>query len=797
MAGLRVTPSKTTMPDKPPRWHDNPVLVRAFQTTVSNLITCLDRGTVLDRIEAALYHLFPDEIVEVWLVEDAVATLQRSYGYDEQRRKALKPIRVAIEEAPTFQEAVETGSSVHHQDTTIVAEHLEHPPTIRACVTTPLIHGGAPAGLVSVASTTPNALSGDRVQLLAALAPIAAQSLQNADRYAAEQQAKQEAQAKAEALQRQCDQLMALTNIDRQILTMSDSPEGVMRAILDHALTLMHLEKGVIVLVRENGEPEFIHGRGIKNMAATQRLIMTYWAKEHAVHQKQGPNSCVAVNRIREMPERFAAWAKQEDIRALLTVPLWIRESLVGRITLLDTRFRAWTDKEQEMAQMLANQAAIAVDKAILTQRLRRRLHEAEVLNRALQATNPSLDPEDMLSSICRETQNVLNVPWVAAGIVEGHYLHRIAEARDPAFAPLSWDKVDLRKVPALQRALDNQKMLIFEKVREEAPELAQQLLKDGDHSAIFVPLTLRDSGPDDVTTAVLCTEVAHDYRTETFSQDDVRLVQLIAAAVTPTLESARLFREVEHARAQVEEAYIQLQRQDEVKSQFIQNVSHELRTPLAIVKGYTDLMVEGEFNQHQDPILSQAVEALHTQTDNLVRLVEAITTLDHMVEISALDTVPQSIEPLCQASIKTHWQKALRRKMEILPEIQPPLPPVDLDRPQMLRALNHVLDNALKFNREGGKIWMRAYAREGYVWIEVEDEGIGLPKAELDRIFDRFYQVNGTSTRRHGGMGLGLSVVREVVTRHKGRVWASSDGESLGTTITIKLPIYEAEEAS
>jgi signal transduction histidine kinase len=804
------------MPAGSSTWQDDPDLIRAFQSAVSALVTNLDRETILDQILAALHRLLPADAAEVWLVKDATATLCRSHGCACQVDDAGEPLRRNVNDVHYLRAAAEDGHPIHRRHA-IAAPAVDNvasakAPTeagnltdafdydfeVGAYVTTPLIHGDDLVGFANVASADAHAFDEATLRILSALAPVAAAALHNAALYAAERQAREEAQAQVDTLRQERDQLIALTQIDRQILAMSDSPEEVMRAILDHALGLMHLKKGIIVLVRDNGEPEFIHGQGLKDMAETQHLMMTYWQQEHTMHQGRGPEGYVALDRIRDKPERFAAWAHKEEIRALLTVPLWIRDRLVGRLTLLDSQFRGWTKKDRQMAQMLAGQAAIAVDKAMLTQRLRRRLHEAEILNRALQAANPSLDPEDVLTSICREVQRALNVPWVAAGVVEnGHQLRRAAEAHDAAYAPLAWDSVDLEEIPSLASALTNRTMLIFESVQDEAPDLAQRMLKDGTQSAIFVPLTLHDTNPEDVRTAILYTEVSRDYRTKTFSEDDVRLVRLIAAAVTPTLENAHLFRQVEKARAQAEEAYAQLQHQDEVKSQFIQNVSHELRTPLAIVKGYTDLMVEGRFHQQQDPILTQAIEALHTQTDNLVRLVEAITTLDDRVEISRLDTLPQPIQPVCQASIKTHWQKALRRRMEIFPEMPASLPPVDIDRPQMLRALNHILDNALKFSREGGKIWMRAFARENYVWIEVEDEGIGLPEAELERIFDRFYQVNGTSTRRHGGMGLGLSVVREVVTRHKGRVWASSAGENQGTTITIKLPIYEAEEAS
>ena len=410
------------------------------------------------------------------------------------------------------------------------------------------------------------------------------------------------------------DQLKALANIDQQILAMSDSPHLVIKTALGHALRLLQLPSGISVLAPYTHRPELIHTHGIEHREQITELLRTNWTRDSRWYERKGPNWHLAISDVADMSSHFQAWMRQEKIQAALVIPLWLKGKLVGLLGLFDTQTRDWQEEEIHIAAMLASQATIAMDKAILTQQLRLRLRQAE-------------------------------------------------------------------------------------------------------------------------------------------------------------------------------EAVAQLQRFDELKRQFIQNVSHELRTPLAIVKGYVDLIASGNLGEQHDPLLNQAIEAIHTHTDNLVRLVESITTLGDM-EIGKLHLASQPVRPICEAAVRAIWQQALRRDITIRVEISETLPEIELDAQGFLRALNHVLDNAVKFSPEGSEIHFESFADDGAVWFRIEDQGIGITPGELDRIFDRFYQIHGESTRRYGGMGIGLSVVKEVVQAHHGEVWAESRGEGHGTSVSIKLPV-------
>jgi CheY-like chemotaxis protein len=122
-------------------------------------------------------------------------------------------------------------------------------------------------------------------------------------------------------------------------------------------------------------------------------------------------------------------------------------------------------------------------------------------------------------------------------------------------------------------------------------------------------------------------------------------------------------------------------------------------------------------------------------------------------------------------------------------------LPTVHWDFQKMLQVFQNLLDNALKFTSEGGKIVISAHSKSDFVELNIEDNGIGIPQSELDRIFERFYQVDSSSTRRFGGSGLGLSIVREIILAHRGKIFVESE-EGKGTSFQILVPIGEPDRS-
>ncbi|MBL8094124.1 MAG: hybrid sensor histidine kinase/response regulator [Anaerolineales bacterium] len=238
---------------------------------------------------------------------------------------------------------------------------------------------------------------------------------------------------------------------------------------------------------------------------------------------------------------------------------------------------------------------------------------------------------------------------------------------------------------------------------------------------------------------------------------------------------------------AELSAAIRELQAGDRLKSEFIANVSHELRTPLLHVKGTVTLLRDGALGAltgEQTRGLAVAGDAV----DQLERLVADIVDFGD----THADTVrPQAlaVNRLCGAAARAAGSAAERRGSTIDLQIDPGLPEVWADEDAIVRALRHLLDNALKFGPPKVTVWLAATRTLGGVRFSVRDRGPGIPPDEQVRIFEPFYQIDGSETRAVGGMGLGLALVRRVLdAHHVGISVESTPGE--GATFWFELPL-------
>jgi two-component system phosphate regulon sensor histidine kinase PhoR len=225
----------------------------------------------------------------------------------------------------------------------------------------------------------------------------------------------------------------------------------------------------------------------------------------------------------------------------------------------------------------------------------------------------------------------------------------------------------------------------------------------------------------------------------------------------------------------------------EKIRQDFVANVSHELRTPLATIKGYVETLLEGALKEE---VASQFVQVIKRHSDRLEKIVEDLLILSkieskefqlRMEALSVSDLIGDVLdflkEPLNKKGISVSVGE---------------LPPTLLvfgDRQYLEQVLINILDNAIKYGHERGRIVISATERDQReVEISVKDDGIGIPKEDLVRVFERFYRVDKGRSHELGGTGLGLSIVKHIVQAHGGRVWAESRlGE--GSTFYFTLP--------
>jgi signal transduction histidine kinase len=258
-----------------------------------------------------------------------------------------------------------------------------------------------------------------------------------------------------------------------------------------------------------------------------------------------------------------------------------------------------------------------------------------------------------------------------------------------------------------------------------------------------------------------------------------------IARQAAIAIENASLFSDIQlHAR-RLERAYSELEELDERKTQFIQNVSHELRTPFTLVKGYVELLLDEEFGTLNDS-QKEALEAIDEKAEGLIELVNNIVTIQS-VDAGSLNLHEFDMCTLLSSVLEN--ARAHTPDARIQSDCHRDLPLVSADSTLVGQALKHLLDNAIKFSPDGGVITLHARPKDGMLYVEVADQGVGIPSQALPYIFDRFYQVDGSTTRRFGGAGLGLAIVKQTIEAHGGQVGVRSI-EGQGSTFYFTLPL-------
>jgi signal transduction histidine kinase/DNA-binding response OmpR family regulator len=238
-----------------------------------------------------------------------------------------------------------------------------------------------------------------------------------------------------------------------------------------------------------------------------------------------------------------------------------------------------------------------------------------------------------------------------------------------------------------------------------------------------------------------------------------------------------------------------ELKELDRMKSDLLANVSHELRTPLTAIKGYTDYILDGKLGS----ITEKQERGLVVVQRNLDRLSKSINALLDFSRMDAgriaLNIQPLSLLQLVEQVLTTLRSELERKRITFGLQVPVELPPVIADRDKLSQVIENLVINAIKFTPEGGRITVSARRSESQTRaaaeIRVADTGIGIPDAQLSKIFNRFHQVDGSTTRRFGGVGLGLSIVKSILDAHGAGVVVESE-VGKGTSFRFTLPLLE-----
>lgn len=224
-------------------------------------------------------------------------------------------------------------------------------------------------------------------------------------------------------------------------------------------------------------------------------------------------------------------------------------------------------------------------------------------------------------------------------------------------------------------------------------------------------------------------------------------------------------------------------------KQEMLQNVSHELRTPLTLIVGYTTLLAEDELGPLTDE-QREAVQVLTSQSRQLHDMIDRLLLLQSLGDKKVYVT-PCHLPSLLQGFLHSWQAHAGQQGIHLVWDGQSEdIPAVPVDPNLLEQVINNLLNNAIKFSPPDSTVRVRLWATQEEAHIAIVDQGIGIAPQNQKDIFERFYQVDGGSTRRVGGVGIGLALCQKIVQAHAGRLWVESLGEGKGSTFYVSLPL-------
>ncbi|KAF0135080.1 MAG: PAS/PAC sensor signal transduction histidine kinase [Candidatus Saganbacteria bacterium] len=256
------------------------------------------------------------------------------------------------------------------------------------------------------------------------------------------------------------------------------------------------------------------------------------------------------------------------------------------------------------------------------------------------------------------------------------------------------------------------------------------------------------------------------------------------------TVELEENRRAILHMMKDLKDDVNKMQELDRMKDEFISNVSHELRTPLTPLIDYASILAEGlvgSANEKQKEIYNSMLRLSKRE----VILINSLLEVSHLKSGSmAINKVPLELKQIVVDAVKDFTKEAGDRKINLSAEENGNIPTVMGDENLIARLVSQLISNALKFTPEAGWIRVKVFVENNHVRVEIEDNGIGIAKENINKIFHKFYQVDSGYSRKYGGMGLGLAICQQIVSLHNGKIWVESPGLGKGAKFVFALPI-------
>lgn len=494
----------------------------------------------------------------------------------------------------------------------------------------------------------------------------------------------------------------------------------------------------------------------------------------HATAEGKTRSAGEALPSSEELVATVATTGERQIAEGMALLPLVVQDHILGVVRIEGKLIHPQSDLR--VIERLTHRAAIALEHVRLMQAAREARWAAELqaeyakrLQSVTFGLSHAITARQMGEVVVREARDALggHVAGIARVCDDGTTLETLAAAGMPEEAFQAIVPGTLTDVRPVATALRERTDLFFESASD------WHNTQPGVHALACLPLTL----PDGRAVGVFFFGFAHPHR---FLTTEREFLQTLAQQLAQVLDRARLYEAEHRMRVAAEQA-------SKIKDEFLSVVSHELRTPLTAILGWVRLLRDpahgGAKRDHALEVIERNALAQKRIIDDILdvsRFVTGKLQLD-LIEIELPQVVRTALEVVRPAADAKGVQ--LRVRVDAVR-------PVAGDPERLQQVLWNLLSNAIRFTPRGGSVSIVVEQDDTDVHLVVADDGIGIEPSFLPYVFDRFRQADGSISRRHGGLGLGLAIVRHLVELHGGSVAAQSDGPGLGASFTIRLPM-------
>ena len=742
--------------------------------------TTLDLPQVFEGILSELQQVVPYDSASVQLLKENRLEIIGGHGFPNLDELLGVSFDLSKEDNPN-REVVRRQAPLIVDDAPAVYPRFRQEPHaaagIRSWLGVPLLIGNRLIGMLALDKRRPGFYTQEQARLAEAFAAQAAIAIENGRLFDEEVSSR-----------RLADTLREIA----QALSSTLSLDDVLGLILSELEKVIAFDSGSIMLI----EDEALVIRAVKGFADPDAVLKAHLDLDmtplnREVVDSKRPLVIGSVHEDERWLEAMNISGLDDElghIRSWMGIPLIAKGRVIGMLTTDKGEERFYSENDAETVLTFANHAAIAIENARLYQETRRQARRLAALIEIGRDVSATLDLTTVLERIAAHAQDLLEADESEVYLLEkdGRTLSAIVALGDYAeqikATPLHLGEGIVGCIAQSGEA----------EVVNQAEQDPRSVYVPGTpveaHALMCAPLISKDQVIGVMALARMREKLSEQ---GPFDQAHLDFLTGLARQASIAIENARMFAAEQQYAAQLTRSLEQQQELACLKDEFIQNVSHELRTPLALIRGYAELLDSGELGKLQpdqrEPVsvIARRVRMLTKLVDNFVAILESERRESERKQVDWAALVRDMVTDF-QAS-------AEQAGLALVAQISPDLPPVLGDPMHLRRVLDNLLGNALKFTPSGGRITVCLERREDDLALEVEDTGVGIPRDQLDRVFERFYQVDGGISRRYGGVGLGLALAKEIVEAHDGEINVESK-VGQGTTFTVSLPYYDDE---